>query len=234
MPPCYAHCMSQFLSTQPEPRIDESPSVSAMHTRFRGFLPVVVDVETGGFDAEKDALLEISAVVIEMDDCGLVNPGKVASAHVKPFPGANIDPKALEITGIDPDHPFRMAVDEREALTEVFQVVRKAVRAYSCQRAILVGHNAAFDLGFLNAAVRRTGHKRNPFHPFSCFDTVSLAGLAFGQTVLSRAVEAAGMDWDSREAHSAIYDAERTAGLFCTVVNRWKIMEDAWRGVGRA
>lgn len=221
--------MSLTLTKAPEPRSEETPALAAMHTRFRGFLPVVVDVETGGFDAEKDALLEISAVVIDMDDAGLVHPGKVASAHVKPFPGANIDPKALEITGIDPDHPFRMALDEREALTKVFQVVRKAVRDYDCQRAILVGHNAAFDLGFLNAAVRRTAHKRNPFHPFSCFDTVSLAGLAFGQTVLSRAVEAAGMTWDASEAHSAIYDAERTAALFCAIVNRWKTLENAAR-----
>jgi ribonuclease T len=224
--------MSAHTAERPEVRAAEPPALAAMHTRFRGFLPVVVDVETGGFDAEKDALLEIAAVVIDMDDAGLVHPGKLVAAHVKPFPGANIDPKALEITGIDPDHPFRMALDEREALGKVFQVVRKAVRDYDCQRAILVGHNAAFDLGFLNAAVRRSGHKRNPFHPFSCFDTVSLAGLAYGQTVLSRAVEAAGMSWDGREAHSAIYDAERTAVLFCTIVNRWKRLEDLEREAG--
>jgi ribonuclease T len=224
--------MSSRPAELPDSRAGESPALAAMHTRFRGFLPVVVDVETGGFDAEKDALLEIAAVVIDMDDSGLVHPGKLVAAHVKPFPGANIDPRALEITGIDPDHPFRMALDEREALAKVFQVVRKAVRDYDCQRAILVGHNAAFDLGFLNAAVRRTGYKRNPFHPFSCFDTVSLAGLAYGQTVLSRAVEAAGMTWDGREAHSAIYDAERTAGLFCAVVNRWKRLEGLERETG--
>ncbi|HAV68246.1 MAG TPA: ribonuclease T, partial [Alcanivorax sp.] len=35
--------------------------------RFRGFLPVVVDVETGGFDARNDALLEIAAVLLDMD-----------------------------------------------------------------------------------------------------------------------------------------------------------------------
>ncbi len=194
--------------------------------RFRGFLPVVVDVETGGFDAERDALLEIAVVVIAMDDDGFIRPEPVVSTHVAPFPGANIDPRSLEITGIDPDHPFRNALDERAALEHVFAPVRKAMRASECQRAILVGHNAAFDLGFLNAAVRRTGHKRNPFHPFSNFDTVSLAGLAYGQTVLGRAVAAAGIEWDGGQAHSAVYDTERTAELFCRIVNRWKQMED--------
>lgn len=196
----------------------------SMAARFRGFLPVVVDVETGGFDAERHALLEIAASPIEMDADGRVFPGDVVSTHVIPFPGAEIDPKALEVTGIDVDHPFRGALNERAALDHLFIPIRTAVKRYGCQRAVLVGHNAAFDLGFLNAAVRRTGHKRNPFHPFSCFDTATLAGLAFGQTVLSRAVQAAGIPWNSAEAHSAVYDTERTAELFCTIVNRWRAL----------
>jgi len=196
-----------------------------MADRFRGFLPVVIDVETGGFDADKDALLEIAAVTIGMDQEGLLYPHPVVSTHVEPFLGANIDPRALEITGIDPDNPLRGALDERAALDHIFQAVRLAVRADECQRAVLVGHNAAFDLGFLNAAVRRVAHKRNPFHPFSCFDTASLSGLVYGQTVLSKAVLAAGYTFDSREAHSAVYDAERTALLFCRIVNRLRSLE---------
>jgi ribonuclease T len=194
--------------------------------RFRGFLPVVVDVETGGFDAERDALLEIAAVPILMNEAGEVVRGQTVSTHVVPFPGANIDPRALEITGIDPTHPFRAALDEKVALDHVFAPLRKLMKATECTRTVLVGHNAHFDLGFLNAAIRRTGHKRSPFHPFSCFDTVSLAGLALGQTVLSRAVQAAGLDWNGNEAHSAVYDAETTADLFCLIVNRWKHFVD--------
>lgn len=198
---------------------------SRMADRFRGFLPVVVDVETGGFDAERDALLEIAAVTLSMDGEGYLHPQPAVSAHVEPFPGANLDPRALEITGIDPDNPLRGALSERMALEHVFNEVRLAMRHHHCQRAVLVGHNAAFDLGFVNAAVRRTGHKRNPFHPFSCFDTATLSGLAYGQTVLSKAVLAAGQHFDSREAHSAIYDAERTAELFCGIINRWRRLE---------
>jgi len=200
-----------------------------MCTRFRGFLPVVVDVETGGFDSQHDALLEIAAVMVSMDGDGMLVPEPVVSTHVEAFPGSHIDPKSLEVTGIDPDQPLRGALPERAALDLIFKPVREAIKASGCQRAILVGHNAAFDLGFLNAAVQRTGHKRNPFHPFSCFDTVTLAGLAFGQTVLSRAVQAAGYEWNADYAHSAVYDAERTAALFCTIVNRWKRFEDIER-----
>ena len=110
---------------------------------------------------------------------------------------------------------------EKEALKHIFDPIRRAVKAEGCSRAVMVAHNPAFDMAFVNAAVARTGYKRNPFHPFSSFDTATLAGLAFGQTVLSRAVKAAGLPWDERDAHSAIYDAEMTARLFCRIVNLW-------------
>lgn len=189
--------------------------------RFRGFLPVVVDVETGGFNSRTDALLELAACIIDMDESGQLVPGDLIMRHVEPFEGANIEDAALEFTGIKPDHPLRMAVPEREALTDVFQPIRRKLRETGCKRAILVGHNPAFDLGFLNAAIERVDYKRSPFHPFSSFDTATLGGLAYGQTVLARAVQAAGLDWNSDEAHSARYDTERTARLFCTIVNRW-------------
>jgi len=189
--------------------------------RFRGFLPVVIDVETAGFNAKRDALLEIAAVTLEIDDAGTSRRRETIACHVEPFPGANLDQESLEFTGIDPYHPFRMAKPEREALEHIFKPVRRAIKDSGCNRAILVGHNAAFDLSFVNAAVARTSIKRNPFHPFSTFDTVSFAALAYGQTVLARAVKAAGFDWDSEKAHSAVYDTERTADLFCAVINRW-------------
>lgn len=191
--------------------------------RFRGFMPVVVDVETGGFNSATDALLEIAAVLLNVDQEGRWFTEQSISRHVQPFPGANMDKAALEFTGIDPDHPFRqqIAVSEHKALADVFKLVRNCVKQHGCKRAILVGHNPSFDIGFVNAAASRAGIKRNPFHPFSTFDTATLGGLAYGQTVLSRAVQAAGLEWDSSEAHSALYDAERTAALFCAVVNRW-------------
>ena len=204
--------------------MSEAPPAQAapgpMARRFRGFLPVVVDVETGGFNAATDALLEIAAVLIDLDEQGVLRRGATHCYHVKPFEGSHIEPAALQINGIDPYHPLRPALPEHDALQRVFREIRHAIKNHGCRRAILVGHNAAFDLGFVNAAVRRTDIKRNPFHPFSCFDTATLAGAALGQTVLARAVQVAGLDWDRSNAHSARYDAERTADLFCLVCNR--------------
>ena len=193
---------------------------AAMAQRFRGYLPVVVDVETGGFNAETDALLEIAAVMIDMDADGLLRRGLTHSYHVRPFEGAKIDPASLQVNGIDPFHPLRPALPEHDALQRIFREIRHAIRDYGCRRAILVGHNAAFDLGFLNATVKRADLKRNPFHPFSCFDTATLAGAALGQTVLAKAAMVAGLQWDPASAHSASYDAQRTADLFCLVCNR--------------
>ncbi len=190
-------------------------------SRFRGFLPVVVDVETGGFNAQTDALLEIAAVTVTYDVSGALVPDEEIGYHIKPFEGANIEKAAIEFNGIDPFHPLRPAIDEAEAFQKIFQVVRKAVKAHDCSRAILVGHNPTMDLGFLNAAVERIQHKRNPFHPFSSFDTATLGGLAYGQTVLAKAIQAAEIEWDNSRAHSAIYDTRKTAELFCNIVNRW-------------
>ena len=209
--------------TQAEPTTiaTTTTTVRPISERFRGYLPVVVDVETGGFDWNRHALLELAAIPLELDDAGRLVPGEVACAHVEPAPGTEIDPKSLEVTGIVLDHPFRLAKPEKEALDHVFAAVRAAQKRHGCQRSILVGHNAHFDLNFLNAAVARVQHKRNPFHPFSVFDTVTLAGVAYGQTVLARAAHAAGLEWDASQAHSAVYDAERTAELFCAIANRW-------------
>ena len=193
-----------------------------INDRFRGFLPVVIDVETGGFIAGTDALLEVGATTVRMDDDGQLAVHRTYNYHVQPFEGANIEQAALDFTGIDPYHPFREAVTEEEALGELFNVVRKEIRDQQCTRAILVGHNAHFDAGFITAAAERCNIKRNPFHPFSFFDTATLAGLAFGQTVLAKACAEAGIAFDNNEAHSAAYDAERTAELFCDIVNRWK------------
>jgi ribonuclease T len=193
-----------------------------MARRFRGFLPVVVDVETGGFNPRTDALLEIAAVLIELRADGCFIPGETFRYHVKPFEGANLEPASLEVNRIDPWHPLRPALPEHDALQRVFRAVRAEVRAQECTRAILVGHNAFFDLQFLNAAIERCAIKRNPFHPFSSFDTATLGGIAYGQTVLSRIVEAAGLEWDADSAHSAAYDARITAEVFCAIVNQFR------------
>jgi ribonuclease T len=195
---------------------------SLLAERFRGFLPVVVDVETGGFESRTDALLEVAAVTLKMDQDGILSRDETFEFHIEPFDGANIEQSALDFTGIDPEDPERESLPEMMAIPEMVAPIRKAIKANGCTRAVMVAHNAHFDLGFINAAMNRCQVKRNPFHPFSCFDTATLSGLAFGQTVLAKACVTAGLEFSNIEAHSAAYDAEKTADLFCLIVNKWK------------
>ncbi|NRB39592.1 MAG: ribonuclease T [Pseudomonadales bacterium] len=190
--------------------------------RFRGYLPVVIDIETAGFNAQTDAMLEIAVTLLDMDDEGTLYIKETLSYDVNPFEGANLEQAALDFTGIDPSDPLRAGMDEKEVLKELFKILRKEVKNSHCKRAIVVAHNANFDHQFLNAAVERTGIKRNPFHPFSSMDTATLAGFAYGHTVLAQACRIGNIAFDNKEAHSAAYDSNVTAELFCQIVNQWR------------
>lgn len=195
---------------------------SFMAKRFRGFLPVVVDLETAGFNAHTDALLELAVITLAIDENQQFYPDQVYHEHIEPFAGANLEPEALAFTGINPYLALRFAVSERQALTTIFSAINEVVERQQCERAVLVGHNPWFDLSFLKAASEREKLKI-PFHRFTTFDTASLSALVLGQTVLARACRKAGITFDSKQAHSALYDVERTAELFCYIVNQWKI-----------
>lgn len=188
--------------------------------RFRGLLPVVIDVETSGLNPATDAMLEIAVVTLDMDG-GRLHRDQTFAAHVEPFAGARLEKEALEITGIDPFHPLRFAIPERQALCRIFADIRRHMEKTECYRAVLVGHNAWFDLSFILAAARRSGIRHIPLHTFTTIDTASLSAVALGETVLARAARRARIPFDLQQAHSAIYDAERTAELFCHITNKW-------------
>ncbi|EEV24626.1 ribonuclease T [Actinobacillus minor 202] len=200
----------------------QTPDYHLLKNRFRGYLPVIIDVETAGLNAQTDALLEIAAITVKMDENGYLVPDQKCHYHIQPFEGANINQDSLKFNGIDIDNPLRGAVPENIAIPEMFKMVRKAMKDQGCQRAVIVAHNAAFDQGFLQAAAKRINAKRDPFHPFAMFDTATLAGFMYGQTVLVKACQMANIAFDGKQAHSALYDTEKTTELFCTMVNRLK------------
>ena len=186
--------------------------------RFRKFLPVVVDLETGGFDSKNNAILEIAIQLIDQIDSTLIL-GDPHRFHIKPFEGLIVDDEALAFLKLDLNHPLRLAVDEKFALQEIFKIINKQRSKYECSRAILVGHNAFFDHSFLLEACDRNSIKKSPFHPFSLIDTVSLGVLATKQTVLARICKELDISYDNDEAHSAAYDAMVTAKVFCKIIN---------------
>ena len=186
--------------------------------RFRKFLPVVVDLETGGFDSKKNAILEIAIQLIDEEDSRLVL-GEPHRFHIEPFKDLIVDNEALEFLKLDLNHPLRVAVEEEFAIKEIFKIINQQKNKYECSRAILVGHNAFFDHSFLLEACLRNNIKKSPFHPFSLIDTVSLGVLATKQTVLARICNEMGISYDNEEAHSAAYDAMVTAQVFCKIIN---------------
>ena len=190
-----------------------------LNQRFRKYLPVVVDLETGGFDPINNAILEIAVTLIGQNDKYELVILDTHRYHIDPYKDLIVEQESLDFTKIKLDHPLRKAVSEKEALTELFKIINKAKSEYSCSRAILVGHNAHFDLAFIKESIKRNNIKKSPFHPFSVLDTVSLGAMHTQQTVLARVCESLSIDYDSNEAHSAAYDAEITAKVFSNIIN---------------
>ncbi|MDD6319227.1 MAG: exonuclease domain-containing protein [Succinatimonas hippei] len=200
----------------------ELPRACDISKRFRGFLPVVVDVETAGFDPEKNALLEVAAMPLALNDKGIMVPGEIFSANIRPFEGSVLVEENLKFLGIDPYAADRNIQDEKESITALFRFVHRAVKAAHCKKALLTGHNGSFDLGFVNAAGRRAGlEKKNPFHPFTVLDTSTVGALVFGHTVLAKACMGAHINYEGKNAHGAAYDTKVEAELFCAAYNRF-------------
>jgi ribonuclease T len=190
-------------------------------SRFRGFLPVVVDLETGGLDATQSAILELAYSIPERAPDGRWRAGPVRDFQIAPFSGAVISDASLKLTGINLDDPRRAPQSEAKVFATLQADIAHALTVTGCKRAILVGHNTHFDLHFLLAMGRRLGVSESPFHPFCVLDTVTLGVLLYGHTVLARCVPAAGLEFVNRDAHSAAYDCLKTSELFVAVLNQY-------------
>lgn len=178
--------------------MSDNAQLTGLCDRFRGFYPVVIDVETAGFNAKTDALLEIAAITLKMDEEGWLTPDTTLHFHVEPFEGANLQPEALAFNGIDPHNPLRGAVSEYDALHAIFKMVRKGMKESNCSRAIMVAHNATFDHSFTMAAAERASLKRNPFHPFVTFDTAALSGWRWDKRSCQKPVLRPGLSLTAR------------------------------------
>ena len=121
--------------------------------RFRKYLPVVVDLETGGFDPKTNAILEIAAtLIVKNEGTQLLDVGKTYRYHIEPYEGLVVEQESLDFTKINLNHPLRNAIAEKDALDELFKIINTERTANGCSRAILIGHNAHFCLLYTSDA----------------------------------------------------------------------------------
>ncbi len=205
--------------------------------RFRGFLPVVIDVETGGFHLAAPTRCWRSPP----SSSRWTTPAGCAAARrmrftCKPFEGARLDPVSLEVNGIDPWHPLRPAIDEADALQRLFREIRTAIRAH----ALPARHSrrATTRPSIWASSTRRSSAPASSAIRFirsRASTPRRSAASALGQTVLRARRAAGGHRMGSAAARTrAAYDAERTADLFCHICNLHARELRARRGKARA
>lgn len=108
--------------------MSDNAQLTGLCDRFRGFYPVVIDVETAGFNAKTDALLEIAAITLKMDEQGWLMPDTTLHFHVEPFVGANLQPEALAFNGIDLNDPLAARSANTRRCTKFLKLYVKALK----------------------------------------------------------------------------------------------------------
>ena len=163
---------------------------------------VVLDVETTGGCPDTDALTEVGAVAF----CG---GERLGTFDTLVDPGVPVPPFITELTGIS-DDMLRGA----PALHAVVPAFVEFVGG-----AVMVGHNVAFDLGFLDSALGRC--RLGPL-PNPCVDTLALARRLVRDMASDCALAtlAAALRLEHRPAHRALADALATADLLHRLIEQ--------------
>lgn len=155
---------------------------------------VVFDVETTGLSAVYDTIIELAAVK--------VRGGELKETFERfANPHHPLSSTTTELTGITDD----MVKDA----PEVAEVMRDFVEFIG--DAVLVAHNASFDMGFFYEACKKANIKVNPY---PVIDTLELARFLYPELRNHRLnTLAKKFDIELTQHHRAIYDTEATAHL---------------------
>ncbi|STP19815.1 ribonuclease T [Escherichia coli] len=108
--------------------MSDNAQLTGLCDRFRGFYPVVIDVETAGFNAKTDALLEIAAITLKMDEQGWLMPDTTLHFHVEPFVGANLQPEALPSTALTQTIPIAARSASTRRCTKFLKLYVKVLK----------------------------------------------------------------------------------------------------------
>ena len=163
---------------------------------------VVFDTETTGLSPERDEIVQIGAV-------RLVGGRRIEGEAFETLvdPGRPIPPASTRVHGID------------DAAVAGAPSIAEAGRAFHgfAEGAVLVAHNAPFDLAFLR---RHAGAMGRDFdHPV--LDTVLLSAAVFGEGVphtLDAIAERLGVAIDPAARHTAMGDAAATADVLLHLI----------------
>ncbi|XNN30043.1 exonuclease domain-containing protein [Escherichia coli] len=88
----------------------------------------MIDVETAGFNAKTDALLEIAAITLKMDEQGWLMPDTTLHFHVEPFVGANLQREALAFNGITRTIPIAARSANTRRCTKFLKLYVKVLK----------------------------------------------------------------------------------------------------------
>lgn len=163
---------------------------------------VVFDLETTGFSPVKDKIIEIGAVKVEQ--------GKITDKF-----STFVDPKVpipfqiTQLTSIT-DEMVMDAPDIETVLPEFLEFIKDAV---------LVAHNASFDVGFIEQNCRR----QNIILDFTSVDTVAMARILL--PTLSKFklnIVANALHISLENHHRAVDDAKATADIFIKFIEMLK------------
>lgn len=165
---------------------------------------VVFDIETTGFSAVNDRIIEIGAVKVE--------GGRIVDRYS---------------TFVNPERPIPFEIEKltgiHDGMVEDAEVIEDVLPKFMefCQDCIMVAHNAEFDMSFIRENCRRQGIERK----FTVVDTLAMARSMLPDLKnykLDTVVEAVGGSLENH--HRAVEDAESTADIFVKFVARLKNM----------
>lgn len=160
---------------------------------------IVVDTETTGFDPDTgDRMVEFGAVEI------VNNLPTGRKLHLLINPERDVPAEAVKVHGLD-----NAKLENEPVFAKVAGQIQDFVGS-----ARMVIHNAAFDMKFLNAEMRRVGRPEFPAH--QAIDTLRIAKEKFGNSPasLDALCRRFGISTEKRELHGALLDAELLAEVW--------------------
>lgn len=164
---------------------------------------IVFDTETTGLDFDADRVIEIGGVEL----WNHIPTGRNWHSFVRPV-GRRVDPGAFDVHGIS---------DEFLSDKRIFEEIADELLDFFGD-AVLIAHNASFDIRFLNAELARVGRPMLAME--RVVDTLQMARRKFpmAPATLDALCSRFQIDASRRDKHGALVDSELLAGCYIELI----------------